>query len=1076
MPNTTARPISRLGELETELVALEGNRTLAQAKRAVVGVIRLLDSSADMADASLYQVISDDQGKIRANADWFMEDEVLRDRRAVYKIHSENSLNTDFKLFGIQKPGKRAISWAQALTPNFEDEEFNSRYNVGIDFVVPKTLDRVIVVLSSNYVVRTLELKGKLTVTYHDILGKWLDIVDFANKRAMHTMLWESFDLLPINKKFYTGVSERFVILRQHLETTGLMDARHASMFANRLIGRIIFCWFLDRKGVINDKIKYFEVDPSHDSTTHYRERLESLFYEVLNTPITQRSAKDLATPFLNGGLFEPKASDFYRNTGLTFPKGYFADLFDFLRHYNFTTDESTSQFQQVAIDPEMLGRIFENLLAEITEDTGEQARKAKGAFYTPREIVDYMCRESLKQYLKGKLPVDQNRDQRLAQLIDETEHRFKDQEQNWRRDWKPYKTVIIDALDEFTVLDPACGSGAFPMGMLQLLVQVYDRLEARFDPYKTKLGIIKRNIYGVDIEPMAIEISRLRAWLSIVVDEESDSTKIKPLPNLDFKFVCANTLLPLERKMGNDESELEQRMREVRDEYYGTGSYALKLTLRKRFEKLLGLGKTDNLLASGQEKQLTTYRPFDGERSASFFDPDFMFGIKGGFDLIIGNPPYIKEYTNKKAFDGLHEDGYYQGKMDLWYFFACKGLDMVKPDSGVVTLIAQNNWVTSHGASKMRTKIVEDSQIMRLIDFGDCRVFESAGIQTMVMIFMRSRRQRVYSYEYCRFDGGAANSCTIAEFLGRNAKVGSMCNECVFDRVQMVNKTFSFGFGAVRDILGKILAKSNYRLEENEVAQGIVCPQDVVNKKSQTILGDSFSVGEGVFVLTDDELERLAVPANEKLLIKPFYTSAKIGRWFCEPKNDKWIIYTDSKFKNPNSMDSYPVLKRHLDRFQQIITSSNKPYGLHRSRDQRFFIGPKVVSIRKCASPTFTYSDSDCYVSETFNVIKSTKVQPKFLVGLLNSSLIRFWLRHNGKMQGSNFQIDKEPLINLPLIKADVATTQKIESKVDEIIAIKKTNPKADTKALEAEIDKIIFDLYGLTDEEIKVVTVGAS
>jgi type II restriction/modification system DNA methylase subunit YeeA len=224
-----------------------------------------------------------------------------------------------------------------------------------------------------------------------------------------------------------------------------------------------------------------------------------------------------------------------------------------------------------------MLGRIFENLLAEIVEETGEQARKAKGAFYTPREIVDYMCKETLKEYLKSKMPEDEHRDQRLYQLIDAPDKDFQDQDHNWRRDWNPYKKAILEALDELKVLDPACGSGAYPIGMLQLLVRVYERLEARFDSYKTKLQIIEKNIFGVDIEPMAIEISRLRTWLSIVVDEESDSRKIKPLPNLEFKFVSANSLVDLDQSgqatLYGEDPELENKLRDLRDSYFNTES-----------------------------------------------------------------------------------------------------------------------------------------------------------------------------------------------------------------------------------------------------------------------------------------------------------------------------------------------------------------------------------------------------------------------------------------------------------------------------------------------------------------------
>lgn len=174
--------------------------------------------------------------------------------------------------------------------------------------------------------------------------------------------------------------------------------------------------------------------------------------------------------------------------------------------------------------------------------------------------------------------------------------------------------------------------------------------------------------------------------------------------------------------------------------------------------------------------------------------------------------------------------------------------------------------------------------------------------------------------------------------------------------------------------------------------------------------------------------------------------------------------------------MDNYPNLKKHLDRFKEVITSDNKPYGLHRARDERFFIGsPRIIALRKCAKePIFSYVDFDCYVSATFYIIKTDRFDSRFLTGLLNSSLVRFWLRHKGKMQGNNYQIDKEPLMNIPLIKiteSNQATADKIIALVEEILEVKEQNPKADTSAQEREIDNLVYTLYSLTPEEIAII-----
>ncbi len=728
-------------EIQKELNTLAETRTLAQAQRVILSVIRLLDSSVSLDDSKQFQLFNVDNQKISANAQWFYEDNVVVDRRAIYKIHGENNLSIDFKLYGITKPSKRTISWIQALTPNFEDEPFNSKFNIGIDFVVPKSVDKVIIVLSNNYVVRTLELKGTLTATFQEILAKWANISDFSNKKEVHSILWESFDLQPLNKKFYAGISERFITLRQYLTKEKILDDKHASLFANRLLGRVIFCWFLDKKGVINPDRKYFDSHSFSDDTEYYRKNLENLFFGVLNTPITDREYKDDVTPFLNGGLFEARDTDLYKNSKLTFPKNYFDDLFDFLSGYNFTTDESTSQFQQVAIDPEMLGRIFENLLAEMTEETGEQARKAKGAFYTPREIVDYMCRESLREYLKTKIPEDQFRDQRFIQLIDAPDKDFQDQDHNWRRDWKPYKDAIIKALDDLKVLDPACGSGAFPIGMLQLLVRVYERLEPRFDTYKAKLQIVEKNIYGVDIEPMAVEISRLRAWLSIIVDEEADSKKIKPLPNLEFKFICANTLLGIDTSgvtTFGDDPNLAEKLREIRDGYFNTESLLKKKKLRADYEKLVN--KSEGLFGESiRSKQLKTYRPFDNESTSVFFDPDFMFGVDQ-FDVVIGNPPYVRVDNLSSSIKEEYKNKYRstKGKYDLYYLFFEFGIKVLNK-KGFLTYITPNKYCAAESATNLRDILIGNK--LEIVSTSMLNVFDSAANYPIITFLQNDTR-----------------------------------------------------------------------------------------------------------------------------------------------------------------------------------------------------------------------------------------------------------------------------------------------------------------------------------------------
>lgn len=216
--------------------------------------------------------------------------------------------------------------------------------------------------------------------------------------------------------------------------------------------------------------------------------------------------------------------------------------------------------------------------------------------------------------------------------------------------------------------------------------------------------------------------------------------------------------------------------------------------------------------------------------------------------------------------------------------------------------------------------------------------------------------------------------------------------------------------------ITEKILNKGKLYLNEKEVAQGIVFPQDFLNKKNNEKLNNLFKVGEGIFALSNQEKNNLTLTSHELTLIKPYYQTSNFVKWNTNSKNNYWLIYTDSKFKNLKEIEKYPNIKSHLDQFSEIITSDNKPYGLHRARDERFFKDEKIVVARKCISPEFSYNQGDCYVSATFYIIKSDRIKTKYLLSLLNSNLIKFWLKNKGKMQGNNYQIDKEPILSIPI------------------------------------------------------------
>jgi hypothetical protein len=720
-----------LQDLQDRLNNLEREKSLEAAKKAIQGVVGLIFPTADDAEFRLFR---DSDGKLTTKAGWFYFDDQIVDRRATYTLGLPEELNLDIKVFGITKPSAKTISWAVGLTPNFEDEPFNGKFNVGIDFIIPAAKDSIIIALSKNYVIRTIELKGHLTPTFLEILNSWSLIQDTSRKRELHESLWNSLDLRPINKNFYEGISQRFVNLRQHLEKSSTFDSNHAAQFSNRLLGRVIFTWFIKKKGLLGDSTNYFESESFGNSTDYYRARLETLFFEVLNTPVSDRINSDQSTPYLNGGLFEPKPEDHYKDAEVTFPSNYFDDLYDFLNGYNFTTDESTSEFQQVAIDPEMLGRIFENLLAEVSDDTGEQARKAKGAFYTPREIVDFMCKESLKSYLRSHVNGDENFETRLHQLIDSTEREFHDQDQNWRRDLKPYKDEVLALLDNFKVIDPACGSGAFPIGMMQLLLKTYTRLDPTVNPHVTKLRIIESNIYGVDIEPMAVEISRLRAWLSLLVDSTDDRKSIKPLPNLDFKFVCANSLHGLSEPdtlpFGEDEN-LDTKLQELRIQYFSTNSVQKKHRLRSQYQAIVD--QEESLFGdSVRAKQLKSFRPFDSDSISDFFDAVQMFGVQA-FDSVIGNPPYVApKGLDPKTKRALEQR--YGFADDLYSHFFFRGIELLSSKGNLSYISSKTFWTIQTKKNLRELLLAEKLEYV----YDTSNPFDSAMVDTCIVMVSR--------------------------------------------------------------------------------------------------------------------------------------------------------------------------------------------------------------------------------------------------------------------------------------------------------------------------------------------------
>ncbi|ECK6936231.1 class I SAM-dependent DNA methyltransferase [Campylobacter coli] len=445
------------------------------------------------------------------------------------------------------------------------------------------------------------------------------------------------------------------------------------------------------------------------------------------------------------------------------------------------------------------------------------------------------------------------------------------------------------------------------------------------------------------------------------------------------------------------------------------------------------------------------------------------------GFDLIIGNPPYIKENDNKELFTNTKKLRTYQGKMDIWYHFVGRGFDMLK-NNGYLAFIATNNWVTNSGAKKLRNIVLEESQILSLVDFSSFMVFDSASIQTMIMSFQKTKPPKNYEFHFAKI---TTQTPIYEDALSLLKNEKTQNNEILSINLtpkKFIDKTLNFTKSDYEELFNKIQKYGKFYLEEKEVANGIHPHYDFINNRINSNHNFAFKIGQGIFGLSEEEKEKLKLTKLENNLVKPYYDTQNFLKFFFKKNNHQWLIYTNSSFKNPNSMDDYPNLKKHLDKFQNVITSDNKPYGLHRARDEKFFTGsPRIVALRKCVGePKFSYVDFDCYVSATFYVIKTQRINVKYLTAILNSKLIAFWLKHKGKMQGNNYQIDKEPLLNIPIVTIN-SKNQKIADElinlVDEILKAKEQDKNANTQELENKINSLVYKLYNLTEDEIKII-----
>ena len=608
-----------------------------------------------------------------------------------------------------------------------------------------------------------------------------------------------------------------------------------------RLITRLLFIWFIKEKGLVADELfskaqiqDLLTEDDFDNGDSYYRAVLQNLFFATLNTEIDERrfskegnhnhrnfsryryneQMRDpdrllklfAKTPFINGGLFDCldsfKATKFggYRIDCfsdvhyelLSVPNRLFYDsqrgLIPLLEHYKFTVEENTPIDQEVALDPELLGRVFENLLAAINPETGETARKMTGSYYTPRAIVDYMVEEALVATLSQKCqPTDTNDvawDERLRYLFDYA--KMFDDASEWFDDTET--DAIVKTISELKILDPAVGSGAFPMGMLHKLTLALRRLDPdntrwealqkqlagkratdafntqdqqerdaelteisdTFERYRDsdfgrKLYLIQNSIFGVDIQPIACQIAKLRFFISLAIEQEPDKDAgnfgIKPLPNLETRFVAADTLIGLKEQttLRSDRAvKLEGKLRRNRERYFHAKTRTQKRKCKEdeqRIRRNIIAELTQFGLPEDDARKIAEWDIYDQNDSADWFDPNWMFGVTDGFDVVIGNPPYVRQEKIKHLKPTFKKRySCYTGTADLYVYFYERGLQLLKTN-GIHTFICSNSWLDVNYGAPLQEHVLENTDSAVICHSEAQREFENADINTIVSI-----------------------------------------------------------------------------------------------------------------------------------------------------------------------------------------------------------------------------------------------------------------------------------------------------------------------------------------------------
>ena len=939
----------------------------------------------------------------------------------------------------------------------------------------------------------------------HTAQSQFKTCLDKSSKGERITIedLVQAFDIEKVSKEFFEKYKNLYIKMRDELQRLCNVDTKvrgdfathnvNIDDFAKKTLGQLVFLYFIQKKGWLgveadkdwgsgDKKFLRNVFDKKYGNYNNFfNDILEHLFYEALASdrgPSAWFKNLNCRIPFLNGGLFEPVNGYEYQKTDLTIDNRIFQDIFDTFDLYNFTVKEDEPLEKEVAIDPEMLGKVFENLLPE-------NIRKGNGAFYTPREIVHYMCQESLINYIYNKVNVKtvpltvEEKEQQLKllktkkekeqlklthEIIDEIiskndiEHLIKKGGSNYSnrnvKEEMPSGIVqnarILDnALAEIKVCDPAIGSGAFPVGMMNEIVRARTTLSTYLNQpdrpvYEFKRNAIENSIYGVDIDPGAVDIAKLRFWLSLVVDEE-DIKNIKPLPNLDYKIMQGNSLITSYEGIDFDEiideykpntqltinlwgdksQDLKLKLKNKQSEFLKTPYATRKIELKHEIEDTileLVKEKLDIKAKEGkinlQEVQEKIRNFAQNIENRNFFPWKLFFSDafdNGGFDVVIGNPPYVDSETmiNK----GLVWEREYisqnflsaKGNWDLYIPFFEKGNKILK-QRGNLSFITPNKWLSIGYGKALREILCND--FSKLCRCDKIKVFD-AGNSPVITFFEKNKLDKILNVQEFNED---KNIIEIGDI----------------DKVILENDNWGLFLSDKLNLIFKINSS-----------------KETLNTKKY-IVENPFSTSEA-YVLRDiaQNIENYDKDYHFKLIntgtIDPY-----VNLW-----GNKTTSYLKLKF-------DYPIVIK--DELNKIL-----PKRFEQS------LSPKIIITGMRYFECFYDISGEYIAGKSTIIIKGNNLYD--LLGILNSKLISFYIKQSYSALGidGGINFSKDLVFDLPLPKKDYSCLSK---PVKEILSLTNESDYHNTEAKQNlatkyknEVDTIVYKLYDLTYSEVKTI-----